>query len=61
MIQSVHASPVFPPQPGHFNEDAHRTWADLIATHREHQLHPMFMRGLHALGMDTDTSLRSTR
>ena len=54
MIQTVHASPVFLPQPGHFNEDAHRTWADLIATHREHQLHPMFMRGLHALGMDTD-------
>lgn len=57
MIQTVQASPAFLPLPGQFNEDAHRTWADLIAIHRarrEHQLHPMFMRGLHALGMDTD-------
>ena len=57
MLQTVQASPSFMPLPGHFNEEEHGTWADIIAIHRArraHQLHPMFMRGLHALDMDTD-------
>lgn len=55
MFQTVQplSQPPYLPQLG-FSEEDHGTWAAICGLHRqrrEQQLHPMFMRGLHALGM----------
>ena len=45
------------PQRGQFSDEAHATWGAIAALHRENrgaQMVPMFLRGLHTLGLDTD-------
>lgn len=48
--------PTFLPQHG-FSEEDHGTWAAICGLHRErreHQLHPMFLRGLRALQLSDE-------
>jgi phenylalanine-4-hydroxylase len=58
MLQSVQHPNYTPPPHLGFSEEDHGTWAAINAIHRQRraeQMVPMFLRGLHALGMDTDT------
>ncbi len=55
MLQSF-APAAFSPPPLHFTEEEHGSWAAIGALHRERrgaQMVPMFLRGLHVLGLDT--------
>lgn len=57
MLQTVQPARFTPSPSSRFSEADHGTWAEILAIHRprrEHQLHPMFMRGLKALGLDAD-------
>ena len=57
MLQSV-VPPTYPNMPvRYFTDDEHGTWGEISALHRKQratQMVPMFLRGLHALGLDTD-------
>jgi phenylalanine-4-hydroxylase len=58
MLQSVQPTAFTPPPHLGFSQEDHGTWGAITAIHRqrrEAQLVPMFLRGLHALGMDTQT------
>ena len=58
MLQSVQPTTYAPPPHLGFSEEDHGTWGAINAIHRQRraqQMVPMFLRGLHSLGMDTDT------